>query len=541
MDENRQQGRILAAAVLLYSAILIGLALWSYRANDRHIVYSLDDAYIHLAMSKNLVEHGIFGITPYEFSSSSSSPLWTLLLAGLGASEWLPLLLNYVFGATAIVIIWKFGLDAGLKGLRLGLLLAASILLTPIIPLAFTGMEHLLHLCAVLFLAYSLWRVLRHVGPIGWDLLWLFGASTALAAAVRYETLFLVVAACLVLAARRQWVAVAVCGVCALVPISAFGAFLVANGQFFLPNTLLLKGNIPELHGLTGIVKALGYEGVLQLMANPHLYILATCLVALFWWEHAYGRRPDATNLLLIVVLSAMALHLQFAKTGWFYRYEAYLVTLAIVALSIRCGTLSNTRGVRPFRQQSWSSKVSFVALMSVLLLPLVQRATAAHFKTVQATRNIYQQQYQMGRFLHRYYEGQPVAANDVGAVNYLARIRCLDLWGLGSREILRHKIDGSYTTTVIRDQVREHGVHVVVVYTSWFQGKSSLPDEWVLAGTWTIPNNVVCGSDTVSFFAIEPSDAGRLLAQLRLFSAELPKGVVWNERAPGTTVGLGH
>ena len=36
------------------------------------LVYAVDDAYIHMAVAKNLARHGIWGCTPFHFSSSSS-------------------------------------------------------------------------------------------------------------------------------------------------------------------------------------------------------------------------------------------------------------------------------------------------------------------------------------------------------------------------------------------------------------------------------------------------------------------------------------
>jgi len=535
VNDGRHSRRMLAAALLVYSAAVLGLAHASYLANDHHIVYALDDAYIHMAIAKNIVQYGTFGITPDEFTLSSS-PLWTILLAGLfrafGTSEWIPLLLNYAFGAAAILVIWKFGVDAGIRGVGLGLLLGASILLTPVIPLAFTGMEHLLHILMVLLVTYFLWRLLVHDGPIGRKALWALCISTAVAVAVRYESLFLVAAASIALAAKRRWTVIAVCGACALIPICSFGILAVANGQPFLPVSLLLKGNIPVVNGVIGIVKSLGFDGLQQLVMTPHLYILTLCLVVLFWWEQANGRRPDGTNLLLVVVVTATALHVQFARTDWFYRYEAYLVALALVVLSIQFRRSSGHGGFPGFRKRPWMIAVSFGVMLVVLLLPLAKRAAGAHFNTIQATKNIYQQQYQMGLFLHRFYDGQPVAANDIGAINYLARLRVLDLTGLGSREVSRHRRNGSYSTAVIRELARERGIRIAVVYTSRL-----LPEEWTLVGTWTISNNIVCGGTTVSFLAAESSEIHNLLEHLRSFSSELPRGVVWKESIAGEVI----
>jgi hypothetical protein len=62
-------------------------------------------------------------------------------------------------------------------------------------------------------------------------------------------------------------------------------------------------------------------------------------------------------------------------------------------------------------------------------------------------------------------------------------------------------------------------------VYDSWFG--NTIPATWRRAGMWTIRNNVVEGSDTVTFYAIRPEAFGLLRLHLREFSRELPPTVV--------------
>src|SRR5262245_63017728 len=92
----RERWPLLAALALLWAAhgILTAAIL---RLTHGTLAYVLDDPYIHMAMAKHLAGWGVWGITPYAFSSSSSSLLWTLLLAGVyylaGVSELAPLVL----------------------------------------------------------------------------------------------------------------------------------------------------------------------------------------------------------------------------------------------------------------------------------------------------------------------------------------------------------------------------------------------------------------------------------------------------------------
>ena len=77
-----------AALFCIVLAISIDLA-------DGHLIYTLDDPYIHLAVARNILLGG-YGVNATEFSSPSSSILWPWLLA---VSEWLGLGMAGPYGA----------------------------------------------------------------------------------------------------------------------------------------------------------------------------------------------------------------------------------------------------------------------------------------------------------------------------------------------------------------------------------------------------------------------------------------------------------
>lgn len=521
---------LLAAALAAWAALFLVTARTSIGAIGR-VGYALDDPYIHMAISRNLAERGVFGFGADGFSAASSSPLWTFLLAGLfavvGPHEWLPLALNAAGGAFVLCAAWRVGVQAGVGVPRLTALLAGVLLLTPLAPVAFTGLEHLFHTAAVLLMAGEFIAVLRagDAAPRGALVrLWIW---TAVATGLRYETLFLVAAAGVALLLRRRIAAAAGLGAAALIPVAAFGAFMISQGGEFLPNALLLKGRMPDAGSLRGLVRAAGYDAWVALPSNSHLLVLLLALLAGFAWLR---HRADAALReadLLAVTAGTLLLHLQFAQTGWFYRYEGYLVALAWSALWIQ--PWWQGRVAAP----AWSARIAVACAMLVALVPLAQRARAAHAETVRATINIHEQQYQMGRFLARFYSGASVAANDIGAVRWLADLRCLDLYGLATREVLHAKRRGAYTTESIRSLARSRGVRVAVLYEFWFVPPFALPEEWKVVGTWTIRDNVICSGETVSFLAADPAEFEPLRAHLNAFAAELPEDVTWTPREP--------
>ena len=175
----------------------------------------------------------------------------------------------------------------------------------------------------------------------------------------------------------------------------------------------------------------------------------------------------------------------------------------------------------------AWRSAPGFSRLAVLfaaffLVFPLVLRSTAAFTKAPRACLNIFEQQYQMGLFLERNDDHAAVAANDIGAISFLSDIHTLDLWGLGNIDVARSKRGHYWTPSYLDSLSRAKQVRLAVVYDSWFD--PALLARWTKVGSWTIPQNVICGDSTVSFYAIDPGFSDSLRTQLRnAFAPDLP------------------
>src|SRR5579872_515524 len=144
---------------LIFSAVLLSSLL---HRTGGHLIYPLDDSYIHMSIAKNLGLHGVWGVTRNEFTSSSSSPLWILLLAALyrifGVHEWMPVVLNVAVGVLVLSVVYRRVSRSGGPAFTTTLLLC---FLVPIPMLALSGMEHLVHVLLVILFATAAVRVLE--------------------------------------------------------------------------------------------------------------------------------------------------------------------------------------------------------------------------------------------------------------------------------------------------------------------------------------------------------------------------------------------
>jgi len=504
----------------------------SIAANQGRLVYALDDAYIHMAMAKNMARHGVWGVTRHGFSSTSSSLLWTLALSAayalFGAGEAVPFIFNF-FLATVLILTLFYVLNR--LRVRPGpatLWLLVFVGAVPWVYLTFGGLEHVLHHLATLLYGAAAAAVLCDEKGASRPVRAALMGLAAVLVLTRFEGIFPVLVVTGLLLLRRRLGQAIGNLVAGGMPLLVYGLISLANGWYFLPSSVLLKGHRPDLSTLKGMLGFV-YAGLRQLVYNIHILVVVLAVLFLIWRTLGRERsfwRPGVV--LGALFLATVLLHMFFARSGFYLnrvsqiRYDAYLITLGLFAVLHLLARRSD--GPAPPGRHAW-----LVAGLGILvLLPLAEWGLQADRQVVVATRNIHDQQYQMGRFLARYYPQESVVANDIGAINFLADIRCFDIWGLASRDIADAVLARTYSSREISRLAADAGAVIAVVYDYPFHFKTmgGIPPGWTRVAAWTIADNVVCAADTVSFYALNRSEIPRLLAALARFSAELPPGV---------------
>jgi hypothetical protein len=351
-------------------------------------------------------------------------------------------------------------------------------------------------------------------------------AYSFLLVATRYEGIFLVAVVCLLLLIQGRILRSVLLGLIALLPVLLFGFYSLSKGSFFLPNSVLIKSDeIPLFDGgFRHFFEALFIEKFtlakvgITAMATQRMLLLLP-LTALIFYKQL--KKDPAYFQILIIISTVTVLHVGLASTGKFYRYEAYIFLCGVLIMMTVC--------LKYFREliAGWKWPAYFLALIFLffLSLPVLLRTSAAFSKSVQACINIYDQQYQMGKFLEKYYPLESVAANDIGAVSYFTKGEVVDLWGLGSIEVAKSRKGKYWTASFLDSLCRSKGTRLAIIYDSWFEN-DPLEAKWKKIATWQIQNNVICGDDTVAFYAIDPAIAGDLKKNLEAYQALLPKDV---------------
>jgi hypothetical protein len=479
------------------------------------------------------VHDGTWGVVPGVFESASSSPGWTLLLSGLTAvappaADALPLLVNLAAG---IWLVWTFcanqrliaPADRSWSTVLVGLVLGPVVLYVP--ALALLGMEHTLQ-CALVLYAFVRFERLQGRALTVRALLPLL-VALALAGLVRFETGFVAVGFAVAFlvgtltrftdpATGAPWrpAMAARAGVLAIGAgvLGAVGTGLVnwSFGRAFLPNSIVSKSIVDEDLSPVGLLIS-PLDLVASLQRDP--LVLAGVLLAastLVWAWSGGPRRPAAPAAAYLV---AALLHARLADFGWYERYQAYLVVLAAyLAFQVLADVV-------PAHLRA-AANVSLVLTLSVLSITRIDLTLSAP----RASSNTYRQRYQLGRFLERAYDGQPVATSELGYTSLYHDGPIVDVLGLGSHDVLDVIEGPGMDRARLARLLEDRRVPVLAVIGEY----PIRPEGWARVGVWLLDERLVPGPHgRVLEFWAPPGRVEYLRRALGRFEARLPDRVV--------------
>lgn len=506
--------------VILILGLLIFYNIHAVTDFAGRYIYPLDDAYIHLSMAKNFADFSVWGITQYEFSSTTSSPLFTFLLAVLikvfGNWEYIPLVANSVAGLGLIWICHSYLKQ--FSKITYTVFLVSIVLLMPLHLMIMTGMEHVFHTLAMVLALLAFKKYLEHESPRSFSNLALL---SILATGFRYESLFFIFFMCVYLFfLKKEYFQSVALGLFAMTPVLIYGWISLDHGSFFLPNSLILKGNTND--GIVGFLTRVAgnaYRGISVLIL---ILILLIQIVIKSKSQNIFIDKIK-NNAIPIVVFCGFAVHLLFANFGWLIRYEAYLVVVILFAIAPFADDLF---------QKKIGNQVLKYAMIILLLITFSLRFVPMLANQPRASKNIFDQQIQLADFLHKNYRNSRVIANDIGAITYFNNIHLLDTYGLGSIEVakLRKEDHGKFTDNkklqaYIYNTAKLQDFEIALVFDEWVK----MPDYFSKVGTLTIQNNYMAGGTTVSFYSVKKENTEKLRNQLVEFSKQTPKDVIIN------------
>ena len=248
----------------------------------------------------------------------------------------------------------------------------------------------------------------------------------------------------------------------------------------FVPSSIVAKSMIGSEINFVSQAKSI-IEMFARQLLQPHIVVLYILNVLIL----IKSSLLDKKNLVVlsVVFIATLFIHLAFAKLGWLYRYEAYLVVFGLLNILIYIYTIYEI-----------NNKWAFIAILFISLV-FVKQIILAPYTSIKGSKNIYEQQIQMANFLHQKCDTCSIAANDIGAITYFTNIRLLDMYGLGSYEVIEHKKNGTYTNEVKNNLLKTKNIKLVIVYDNWFKNMSM--DNYTKIAEWKI-----FGGDTVAFYS---------------------------------------
>lgn len=535
------------ALLLAFAAGMAAAIVAVVDACDGRLISWLDDAYIHMAMARALAEHSVYGLTPREFASASSSPLWVLALsiayAVFGAGEGVAFVLNILAAIglllvaaeqlsrpadTAVTLVnaargtrWQTVGGAWRVGWAITGAVALMLATAPI-TLVLGAMEHVAHAALMLIAVDAVARRLSDTDELV-DGLVLYFALFALPL-VRYESLWLGALAVLGGLIARQWLfAIAALLVTAAGPY-LFGAISMTEGWWMLPTPILVKTGLGDLltQGSPWVLaKFLLWYPVKRLVVYvPLLAALMAVSAIVLLWVAVRDRQiiKRAWWIALALSLAGAWIHATFGHFGWGGRYEGYLLALFSVNLAVAMAHLEPPPRAITVRGATLGLVVATIG--SGLL---AHRGVVMHRDPGLAAATVWQRDFWPAQFVEETRPDDSVMAMNIGALMWRAAPALTDILALGDKEVAALVLARRLDNDAVRDLAKRRDVKLAILFDGYYAEWVGGPPPFTRIA---IGRPVAEPEAAFSIYVVDPADAERTAAELRKFAAAYPNRV---------------
>ena len=495
---------LLLATLMAYMLLLV--------LTQNHFTYAISAPYIHMSIAKYFITEGILSVDGETFSSASSAPLWMMLISPfykLVGAKWfvyVSALLNVLFQLLTIAIIFKIVQRLTAKKMHYiyGILL---VLGTPFVTLTLGGAEHSLQIFLIVWFLHYFILYFEKPENSSYRIKLLFLAPFIVF--VRYEDFAFITAVAMLMAFYlKDWKMALSLLLSSLVFVAIFAFWsAVILGIDPVPTSIIAKSTVGSDVSF--------FEKFLANLRQPHIVVLFTLNIIIFFLS--FKRKNQILLALTSIFILTLTAHLLFARLGWMYRYEAYLVLF---------GTLNIILYHHFFEVKGkW-----FYLIGAFLLLGLSKQIAYSPYYASMSAKKVYEQKIQTANFVREYYTASHLTTDNIGTIPYFSDVKVFDIHGLTNPEIITLKKQGIYTDSIKKELIIKKNNEMIIAYSSRF--KEELIKGYTKIVDWHISNRLFPSDSTVSFY----SRADRLeenYSKLKAFSEEKLSHnveVIWNK-----------
>ena len=255
----------------------------------------------------------------------------------------------------------------------------------------------------------------------------------------------------------------------------------------------------------------------------PWLILLPACLA----YFASSGNRTvwNSTVIGLVLLAGSTALHLFFARTGWFFRYEGYLIAWAILWVFV--SWFDCRHAIVDAVTLPWgfvTGILAATAVISILMFAYFDgfRVNEAFSNASLSMKNVFDQPYQLGLFARDELPGATLLVNDMGAIAFLSDDKILDVIGLGSMEPALAKHHHAFDSAWLDGWLKREHAEVALVHITGPVSVAPLPN-WISIVSWTVPDNYILACNTAYIYSLQPSAVVEVKKGLRKFLPRLP------------------